>query len=84
MPDLDFVEYFCGKKPVAIGLQQRALQGFGYDKKQDFHQEDLQSPLDFIVALVWILWVEIDEGLIWLGTVCSSWIWLSRGSCRRT
>ena len=83
-PDCDFVEYFCGNKAVTKGLLQRGLKGFGYDKKQDFHQEDLQSPLGFIVALVWVLRVKIDEGLIWLGTVCSSWIWLSRGSCRRT
>ena len=84
VPDMDFVEYFSEAKAVTNGLLQRGLKGFGYDKKQDFLQEDLQSPLGFIVALVWILRVRIDDGIIWLGTMCSSWIWLSRGSTRRT
>ena len=34
--------------------------------------------------LWWILRVHVDNGMIWLGTERSSWIWLSRGSTRRT
>ena len=40
---------------------------------------DMNSPSGFITALLFTLAVETG-GLVWLGTVCSSWIFLSRGS----
>ena len=84
IPDLDFVEFFCGAKAVTFALERLGLRGLGYDKIHDRSHQNMMSGLGFCCALCWLLRVTPDDGFVWEGTLCSSWIWLSRGTTRRT
>ena len=84
IPDLDFVEFFCGAKAVTFALERLGLRGLGYDKIHDRSHQNMMSGLGFCCALCWLLRVTPDDGFVWLDTLCSSWIWLSRGTTRRT
>ena len=81
---LDFVEYFSGQQAVTNGIASLGLYAVPYDVINDGRYQDLNSIWGFIHALQLLRMLEPVTGLIWLGTVCSTWVFMSRNSTMRT
>ena len=94
LQDLHCVEYFCGEGAVHKGMKaygskrrrkcKSKYEVRGFDIRNDDVYQDLNTDFGFLSALLWLLRLVDFESLVWFGTVCSSWIWLARGSTRRT
>ena len=56
----------------------------GFDIRNDPVYQDLNTDFGFLSALLWLLRLVDFEAMTWFGTVCSSWIWLARGTTRMT
>ena len=82
--DTDCVEYFAGGAQVTKNMQSRGKSCFAYDIKYDAVMQDMCSPIGFLLAMVLARRVKPKAGLIWLGTVCSSWVWIAKASTART
>ena len=81
---LDFVEYFSGQQAVTNGFDSLGLFALPYDVINDGRYQDLNSTWGFIHALQLLRMLEPLTGLMWLGTVCSTWVFMSRNSTMRT
>ena len=81
--DIDFVEYCCGKRAVTSAFTARGLRAVGFDVLQHPIFEDFVSGMGFLTALQWLRRVK-HAGAIWLGTVCSSWVWMCRHTSMQT
>ena len=86
-PRVMCIEYFAGVGMIAQGFIDQGFAALTYD---NFHKgtlsdptQDLNSNEGFIAALCWLLHME-PGGLVWLGTVCSSWILMAMGSTGRS
>ena len=82
--DTDCVEYFAGGAQVTKNMRSRGKSCFAYDIKYDGVMQDMCSPIGFLLAMVLARRVKPKAGLIWLGTVCSSWVWIAKASTART
>ena len=82
--DLDCVEYFCGQKAITGGMRRAGFRSVGHDYKQDNIDQDFTTARGFITALQWWRRLRRRSGMTWYGTVCSSFIFLNRGTSRRT
>ena len=86
MPSLAGAEFFAGAGHVAAAFSKRGLDYLTFEKyDSECKTEDLQDiteAIGFNTALLWT-WCIGQHGLIWLGTVCSSWVFLSRGATGR-
>ena len=80
--DLDLVEWFNGVESVVAAWQNAGYAAFGYDKRK--HElMDLTSDAGFVLALVIHMRLRSSRSMQSFGTVCSSWIWMSRASTKR-
>ena len=87
-PSVLCVKYFAGVGAIAQGFVDAGFAALTYDK---FHlgpadedaQQDLNDRSGWMTALCWIMNLD-PGGLCWLGTVCSSWVVVSRGSTGRS
>lgn len=79
---LDAVEFFAGGAAISRALRRAQLTCFSYDIKLQPLLHDMNSPSGWAFALSLILRTS-PGGLIWFGIVCSSWVWMSRGSTGR-
>lgn len=91
LQDLYCVEYFCGEgashKGVQAGAKRMRRTKFevrGFDIRNDPVYQDLNTDFGFLSALLWLLRLVDFEAMTWFGTVCSSWMWLARGTTRMT
>ena len=83
--DLDCVEWFCGQREITHAAQRAGFDAVGYDYDQDNQRQNMNTPIGMIVALQWARRLrKLLESLGWFGTVCSSWIFLCRGTSKRT
>ena len=95
--DLRCAEYFCGEGAVhkamaahgsRVGRTRKRKDNKapvrGFDIRHDPVYQDLNTDFGFFTALCWLLRLADYESLAWFGTVCSSWIWMARGTTRRT
>ena len=85
-PDLNGIEYFAGHAAVSRHLRaQTSFMGhsvLSYDIKHG-PLEDWNGAAGFITAIQW--WRRLlQHELVWLGTVCSSWIFMCMGSSGRS
>ena len=82
--DLDCAEFYCGLGAVTRAMQARGARAVGYDIGKDPRLQDFCSPLGYSTALQWSRRLRRGTSLVWLGTVCSTWVFLNRGTSRRT
>ena len=83
-PDLlvDAIEYFAGVAEIQKAVQTCGMKCLAFDKDYDDEGMDLLSDLGFVTAFIWALRLK-RYGLTAWGTLCSSWIWVSRSVTKR-
>ena len=81
---LDAVEFFSGQAAVTSGMLERGLRAMPYDILNDHVYQDICSSWGFVAALQALRMMVPCQALAWLGTVCSTWIFMSRNSTMRT
>ncbi|CAE7328496.1 unnamed protein product [Symbiodinium sp. CCMP2592] len=77
-----FVEFFSGCGILTAAVEAAGLRVRSYDVLSS-KSMDLNSAFGWTLALNMVRHV-VATGLIWFGIPCSTWIFMSRGSCRRT
>lgn len=55
----------------------------GYDKNQDPQRQNICTTEGLLTALCWLRRLK-PQGLAWLATECSTWVWISRATTLRT
>ena len=81
--DLDFVEYFSGLGEVHHAFSRAGCAAAGYDYCQDAKLQNILSTEGFLNAVQWARRVRAG-GHVHMGIVCSSWVWISRSTTRRS
>ena len=84
-PLLDFLEFFAGDAQLSKAMSRLGLLVKSFDIKYSAptkEAQDLLDPLGFRYALVAVLFAARHADL-WAGIVCSSWVWMSRGTTKR-
>ena len=81
---LDTVEFFAGEAQVTKNWAAMGLASLDYDIKNDMKYQSLNSNWGFIHALQCLRRLRPRRGCAWLGTVCSTWVFMSRASTMRT
>ena len=79
--DLDFIEVFAGEAAVTKALRAMGHTGACMDLRRDARHNVLQ-PVGFITLLALVMRLR-PRGLLWLAPVCSTWVFMSRGSTGR-
>ena len=82
--DLDAVDFFSGKGQVTRNFKKRGLRAKSFDILDNAKYEDMNGIWGFCTALQYCRRLCPTTGILWLGTVCSTWIFLSRDSTMRT
>ena len=77
------VEYFAGVKSITRAYQKNRLLAYGYDIAHG-REEDILTDAGFMLALLLALSVCEGKGTSHFATVCSTWVWMSRASTRRS
>ena len=84
-PDMDMVEWFCGMKELTMAAARAGCKAAGFDMNRDAERQNMNSEIGLVFALQFARRLhKCIESLGWFGTVCSSWIFLSRGTTLRT
>ena len=78
-----FVEYYAGDAAVTKAQQARGIEAQALDIRYDDVGQDMTSDHGFINALACALNIIPGGGSHW-GTVCSSWIFMSSGTTKRS
>jgi hypothetical protein len=82
LPMLDAVEFFAGQGAVTSNLQMLGYSAYPFERDRDPLANDFCNGVGFGFAIALVLRVR-PGGFIWLGIVCSSWVFMSRGSTGR-
>ena len=82
--ELDFIELFCGEANLSEGLLEQGWVGLSLDVKRDPVMQHLMHASGFLALIVWFFKLKTGRALQFYGTVCSSWILLSRSSTKRS
>ena len=77
------VEYFAGVAAIQKAIQSIGEKCLAFDKDYDSDGQDLLTNKGFITALVWALRLHQFSLTPW-GTLCSSWVWMSRSVTQRS
>ena len=77
------VEYFCGCAAMTRSFQSAGYPATGVDQDKDRCFENILSDqgMLFCIRLAMAL---APHGVMWLGTVCSSFVWLCRSTTARS
>ena len=81
--ELSCAEFFCGAAMVAAAFEVRGFPSLGLDIARDKHFHDITLSSGFLYALTVLLSVS-PNGLLWLATVCSTWVFMSRSTTGRS
>lgn len=81
--DCDHIEYFAGEMAVTEALREAGLTCIGYEVLRDPHMMDFMSPCGFLNACVLLLRVRSGGGML-AAPVCSTWVYMNRGTSRRS
>ena len=82
-PDLVGMEFYAGKARLTQAFQTLGLRFLPFDIIFDNIGNDIISAVGLMVALSSANRIK-EDGLLWQGTVCSSFIWLARATTSRT
>lgn len=81
--DLDNVDFYAGKKAVAMTWIERAFTAETYEILDDPDCQNFCSGMGMLFACMLIMRMKINALSSW-GTVCSSWIFVSASVTKRT
>ena len=79
---LGFVEFFAGKAEVTRAMQRSGRCAFAYELNNDPLWQNMNSAEGFLHALSLVLRLPPGGGVL-MAPVCSSWVFMSRGSTGR-
>ena len=82
--EFDFIELFCGEANLSKGLLDNGWVGLSLDVKKDPVMQNLMNPSGFLALIVWFFKLKTGRALEFYGTVCSTWIFMSRVSTKRS
>ncbi|CAK9118512.1 unnamed protein product [Durusdinium trenchii] len=77
------VDLFCGKRAIFEAFRCKNKRAAFYDRELHPNSNDILSTPGFIRAISYILQLK-QNGLLHCGPPCSSWVWVSRGSTKRS
>ena len=80
--DLDLLELFAGVGELSSAFAESGCRSATYDLSRDAN-EDMLTTGGWLKALRQVLRLKIGA-VLWCGTPCSTWIFLSRGSTGRS
>jgi len=80
---LDAVEGFAGEAAITKSLRSHCLLAVAYDYKYDAVLQNILNPYGYVFLLSLVLRLG-PLGVMWLAVVCSSWVWVSRSSTKRS
>ena len=83
LEDLDMIEWFSGVESLVAAWERDGYSGFGYDKNKHHELMDLCRDAGFVFALWLSRRLRSNTGFQSFGTVCSSWVWMSRSGTKR-
>ena len=76
------LSFFAGLGAITRGLQAKGWAVYPYEKEDDKLVEDILNDEGYCFALSLVLRCRIGA-ILWFGIVCSSWVFMSRGSTGR-
>ena len=80
---LDFIEWYSGVGQIRDAMLRRGYAACGFDIGEDRCYEDFTSACGMLAAIQLFRALRYGGAHHW-ATVCSSWIWMSRGSTLRS
>jgi len=85
--DLEVLECFCGVQSIIRGAEYLMGKGLGIDilspNAEPQPHRNIGTLRGFLLALRTLVRVKVG-GLLWLAPPCSSWVWISRGTNKRS
>ena len=81
-PQCYCIELFAGVAAIARAFIAQGFFALTFDKDHS-QDQDMNTWSGFMIVLAWALRAE-PGGIIWMGTVCSTWVVTSRGSTGRS
>ncbi len=82
----EFLEFFAGDGRLSSGMEEAGLRVKTFDiryRKPEREMQDLLTAKGLRYALLSILFTTKDMD-VWAGIVCSSWVWISRSTTKRS
>ena len=76
---IDVIDFFAGGASVQKAFTTMQYRAVAYDIVNDATYQDLLSDEGWLTALSWANRLS-EGGLTHWGTVCSTWVWISRSS----
>ncbi len=80
---LHCVEFFAGKQRVCKSVRSKGFRAVPYDKLTVDPVLDICSAQGFAIAVALVLACH-QEALVWFAPVCSSWVFINRGTSMRS
>ena len=80
--DLDLVELFSGAGALASAFSEHSMNSEQFDVCHD-PLHDIRRVSGFLKAVQLVLRLKVGA-LLWAGTPCSTWVWISRSSTGRS
>ena len=81
--NLDGLELFAGAGEIMQSFRDAFYKAAGYDKSWDEQIHNFNSTAGFVHARVLTVKLQV-HGCNWYATVCSTWVWMSRSSTKRS
>jgi len=81
--DIDAIDFFAGVANVKKGLTMLRYRACAYDIINDEIYQNLLTDEGWLTAFAWVARLK-DTGFTHWGTVCSTWVWISRHSTGRS
>lgn len=78
--DLDFIEWFSGVGELVRAFKGKGLKSCGFELEAHANYENMMTNAGFLNALQRARRLKAKTGFQTFACVCSSWIFLSRGS----
>ena len=79
---LDYIEFFSGVGNVQKAFAEHGHASVAFDTVNDAHRQDFLSRAGILTCVQWLRRLRCRGGTHW-ATVCSSWVWMNRGTARR-
>jgi hypothetical protein len=81
--DLDLLELFAGQGMLHKSAKLLGLASMGMDKELNPKHHDLLTTTGLMHAIRAVLRLRVNS-LLFLGIPCSSWVWMNRGTSKRS
>ena len=82
-PSAHCFEEYCGAGWIGNAWEEHGLEALYMDKRRHDTFENSLTPEGFLTML-WNTRQVVEGGMHWFGVVCSTWVWCSRGTTKRS